>query len=147
MKPYAPFVAIVCAIALLYPPNIHGQTRQQDVVMLCHGLGKTVGQVQQGRRSGIEDSANQAINMLNELSSVVEEDLMSSVDPFLDKTRRLPEYWTAALYTHACIYNYTQQLSQIALISSMVIARCDMSRADPGCLEQVFYDLPEQQAI
>ena len=118
-----------------------------DTSLVCNALGETVAEIQTDRRDGVADEDNEGMQFLATLASETGEDLITQVDLFLDKTERLPAHWTGALYTHACVYDYTAQASQVALMSSMVKARCNMAIADSACLQKIFSGLPHDQAI
>ncbi|WP_137167283.1 hypothetical protein [Salinimonas lutimaris] len=136
------FSMVVSLSALAQVPAI-----SPDMNLVCHALGETVAEIQTDRRDGVADEDSEGMQFITALSGETDADLLTQVELFLDKTERLPAHWTEALYTHACLYNYTARLSQVALMSSMVKARCNMAEADSACLQKIFSGLPYDQAI
>lgn len=118
-----------------------------DMNVVCNALGDTVAEIQIDRRDGVADEDSEGLQFLTALSGETDAELIAQVELFLDKTERLPAHWTGALYTHACLYDYTARLSQVALMSSMVKARCNMAEADSACIQKIFSGLPYDQAI
>lgn len=113
----------------------------------CHGVGHAVGMIQYGRATGVEDSENEAVHFIDALSVQTKTDLLASVDQFIRSSSPLPSAWTRMLFTHACMYNYAEDLEQIKRISRRVPYQCDVKKPDVACLKGVVNRMAENQII
>lgn len=135
------------AALLISPAALASPTFAPDVIMLCHGVGQTVASVQMERANGASEQDNEGLKILRDLEDTLQQDLHTPVENFLAHTSALPPHWTAALFTHACLFDYTDDLAQVALMSERLTQQCDLALASPDCLQQVYAELPILHSI
>ena len=144
---YTTLLTACCLMVIGLSARAQVPAISSDMNVVCNALGDTVAEIQTDRRDGVADEDSEGLQFLTALSGETDAELIAQVELFLGKTERLPAHWTGALYTHACLYDYTARLSQVALMSSMVKARCNMAEADSACIQKIFSGLPYDQAI
>lgn len=125
------------AVMLFFSLAANAQDQHTDSVQFCHGVGQAVGMIQSGRASGVEDSDNDAVQFIVSLSEHTDTDLLPSIDRFIKSSSPLPSSWTQILFTHACLYNYVEDLEHIKRISRELPFQCNVSEPDIGCLNSV----------
>ena len=140
--PLIVYTTLICSKPVIGAPSPH-----PEGVMLCHGIADIVGRIKQQRQTGKSESDNDGLEILRQLEREVKQDLITPVDAFLANTERLPARWSAALFTHACLYNYTGNLAQVALMSTLISQQCDLKHTGIACIDKIFTTLPQQTAI
>ncbi len=118
-----------------------------EAVLLCHGLGETVGMIYDQRESGIADEDNRGLAILAQIEEELEQDLLPMVNAFIENTSPLPAAWRATLFTHACLYDYTEDTEQVVLMSQLINQQCNLKRTEASCIDKVFASLPDHKVI
>lgn len=135
---------MICLMMTPVHAQMHGSP---DQVMWCEGLGNTVGLTLSQRNDGVEESENEGVQLLSQIGEHMQTDLLGQVNQFLNRTRPLSAQWSALLYTHACMYQYTTDEAQLKLISLLIPVKCEAEQPDLMCLQQLVAQLPPTEAI
>ena len=137
---------ILAVLCTSFPAKVASQGHT-EAVLLCHGLGETVGMIHDQRENGVSDENNRGLAILEQLEQELEQNLLPVVDKFLENTTPLPAAWRATLFTHACLYNYTEDTEQVVLMSQLINQQCNLKHTEASCIDKVFASLPSHKVI